>query len=53
MNKADVFLTLKELRVWQRRLMDAQVLPTLRTLMGCLVISAGGELTQTGCDQGK
>ena len=53
MNKADVFLILKELRVWQMRLMDAQLHPSLRTLMGCLVISVGGELIQTGCDQGK
>lgn len=53
MNKADVFLTLKELRVWQMGLMDAQLHPSLRTLMGCLVISVGGELIQTGCDQGK
>ena len=53
MNNADVFLTLKELRVWQMRLMDAQLHPSLRSLMGCSVISVGEELTQTGCDQGK
>lgn len=52
-DKAGMSSAPTELRVCWMRLMARQLHPSLRTEGRCWGISAGGDLTQTGCDQGS